>query len=508
MKFFISYSRSVQDKVREIIESLRDDGEDVWWDQDLRAGQDWWGTILSTIESCQVCLFMVSEKSVQSPYCMDELRYALARNRLVLPYVMDGPVTYAIPDDIMKGRIQYETYSGTPSHLKERIRLTCSGVDWGQYKDRYASRPPEPNTGTSNLVDRLDKAISLANEGYFDEAIKGFSNVGQNDYASYGEFCHTWIDKINRYKELADMANRPTMKKLAAPKWEAFVRQYSGDDFFDPLGVKDKLGLKDKSGANGMSAKAYASRAYQRPDHDYDLKIADYTEALRLDPAYVDAYVNRGLSYADKGDHTRAIGDYTEAIRLYPNAATAYVNRALSYAAKGDYDRAIADCTEALRLNPDDADAYNNRGASYEAKRDYARALTDYTEALRLNPDDADAYNNRGVVHAAKQEHDEAIIDYMEAIRLNPHSANAYYNLGISCDAKGEFERARANYTQAIRLEAHADAFYSRGASYHMQGQYENAIADYDQALRLDPTHSNAAKNRQSAIVAKRVRGS
>src|SRR5690606_3620691 len=89
------------------------------------------------------------------------------------------------------------------------------------------------------LVDRLDKAISLANEGYFDEASAGFSDVANNDYDEYGVFCHEWIDKINRYKDLSNLANRPAMKQLAKPKWEKFVQQY-GDEF-DPLDVESKF---------------------------------------------------------------------------------------------------------------------------------------------------------------------------------------------------------------------------------------------------------------------------
>ncbi|NJR12676.1 toll/interleukin-1 receptor domain-containing protein [bacterium] len=248
MKFFVSYSRSVQDKVRQIIETLRGAGEEVWWDQDLRAGQDWWGTILDNIEQCQVCLFIVSEKSVQSPYCMDELRYALARNRLVLPYVIEGLPSYPLPPEIMQGRIQYEPYSGTPDHLIERIRLTCKGIEWAQYKDRYSMRPPEPNTGSQNLVDRLEKAIALANEGLFEAAVTGFNNVAHNDYASYGDFCHQWIDKINRYKEIASLAQHDSMKKLALPKWDAFLRQSAGDGLFDPLGVAVILGTTGAAG--------------------------------------------------------------------------------------------------------------------------------------------------------------------------------------------------------------------------------------------------------------------
>ena len=56
--------------------------------------------------------------------------------------------------------------------------------------------------------------------------------------------------------------------------------------------------------------------------------------------------------YGDKGDYDRAIADYDEAIRLDPRYAVAYYNRGVAYCDKGDYDRAIADYNEAIRLDP------------------------------------------------------------------------------------------------------------------------------------------------------------
>ena len=47
----------------------------------------------------------------------------------------------------------------------------------------------------------------------------------------------------------------------------------------------------------------------------------------------------RGFSHAEKGDHDKAIADFTEAIRLDPKDATAYNNRGASYAEKGDHDK-------------------------------------------------------------------------------------------------------------------------------------------------------------------------
>jgi tetratricopeptide (TPR) repeat protein len=59
----------------------------------------------------------------------------------------------------------------------------------------------------------------------------------------------------------------------------------------------------------------------------------------------------------------RAIADYSEAIRYDPNFAAAYVNRGNTYAAKKDRERAIADYRRALALNPRLQDAQENLAA-------------------------------------------------------------------------------------------------------------------------------------------------
>jgi tetratricopeptide (TPR) repeat protein len=61
---------------------------------------------------------------------------------------------------------------------------------------------------------------------------------------------------------------------------------------------------------------------------------------------------NRGIAYDTKGDHDRAIADYDEAIRVNPKFAFAFNNRGTAYKNKGDPDSAIADYNEAIRLDP------------------------------------------------------------------------------------------------------------------------------------------------------------
>ena len=63
-------------------------------------------------------------------------------------------------------------------------------------------------------------------------------------------------------------------------------------------------------------------------------------------------YYDRGIGYAAKGVADQAIADYSEAISLNPAFALAYLNRGMCYDAKGLRDQAIADYTSAIRSSP------------------------------------------------------------------------------------------------------------------------------------------------------------
>jgi tetratricopeptide (TPR) repeat protein len=101
------------------------------------------------------------------------------------------------------------------------------------------------------------------------------------------------------------------------------------------------------------------------------------------------AYKNRGDTYQRNGDYDRAIAEYNQALRLDPNNEAVYYNRGRAYGLKGDFDRSIADFTQTIRLNPNDADNYAMRGAGYGGKKDHARAIADFEAALRIDPNNA-----------------------------------------------------------------------------------------------------------------------
>ena len=58
------------------------------------------------------------------------------------------------------------------------------------------------------------------------------------------------------------------------------------------------------------------------------------TSIISLDPNNNGAYVNRGIAYRRAGDVDRAIADYDEAIHLNPRAADAFNNRGNAFRAR------------------------------------------------------------------------------------------------------------------------------------------------------------------------------
>jgi tetratricopeptide (TPR) repeat protein len=116
----------------------------------------------------------------------------------------------------------------------------------------------------------------------------------------------------------------------------------------------------------------------------YDQAIADYSEAIRVNPQYVTAYLNRSWAYLDKRDNDKAIADATEALRLDPKAAAGYNNRGAALFAKKQYDRAISDYTEAIRVDPKFGLAYRNRARAYASKGDLERCNADLATAVEL----------------------------------------------------------------------------------------------------------------------------
>ena len=232
---------------------------------------------------------------------------------------------------------------------------------------------------------------------------------------------------------------------------------------------------------------------------DYEAAIADFDQAIRLQPDFVAAYINRGTVKRVLGQYEAAIVDHDQAIRLQPDFAPAYNNRGIAKIALSQYDAAITDFNRAIDLNPDD-EFYYNRGIAKSALSQHDAAITDFNRAIDLNPDYAEAYYSRGAVRSDLDQYDAAIADYDQVIRLQPDYAEAYNNRGTIKGELGQHKAAIEDYDQAIHLNPDlVIAYNNRGIEKSMLSHHDAAIADFNRAIERDPDDALAYYNRGNA---------
>lgn len=85
---FISYSRKNEEFVRQLDESLAQRNRDVWIDwRSIPPTAEWLKEIFASIEAADNFLFVISPDSCASEMCREEVAYAEANHKRLIPVV-------------------------------------------------------------------------------------------------------------------------------------------------------------------------------------------------------------------------------------------------------------------------------------------------------------------------------------------------------------------------------------------------------------------------------------
>ena len=190
----------------------------------------------------------------------------------------------------------------------------------------------------------------------------------------------------------------------------------------------------------GAIYKAYETASKNYPNNKYVLVIqgdllmiprldvqafALYNQALRLDPEFAPAYLNRGIYYEYQKENEKALKDFAKAIELDPKMATAYFRHgAILAVVFKDFEKGIPELDKAIELNPAFNAAYNSRAIAYKFKGDNEKAIADLTKSIEIDPNKPYIYRYRASIYKEIGKKDLAEKDEANAKELESKKSN------------------------------------------------------------------------------------
>jgi hypothetical protein len=143
LRIFLSYAHQDRETVELLHEKLSIAHHNVWFDEELRGGQQWWDEILARIAGSDLVIFVASPDSFRSRACGLEVAYASATNRQIMPIAVRSIDVLDGPDAIQA--IQVVGFANPTDD--DWIRLTAdiaAARRSGALPDPMPTRPPTP----------------------------------------------------------------------------------------------------------------------------------------------------------------------------------------------------------------------------------------------------------------------------------------------------------------------------------------------------------------------------
>jgi tetratricopeptide (TPR) repeat protein len=216
-------------------------------------------------------------------------------------------------------------------------------------------------------------------------------------------------------------------------------------------------------------------------------------------PTDAAGFTRRGEGFLARHLYEQAIADFTQAIQLEPNDPHHYVDRAAARVENRQIFMAMDDLNQALKLKPDTVPALMLRGQLRLVTKDPAAARADFTAALAADPGVqlrvANAYVNAGLF-------EDALTSYDAWIAAHPKAGeDLAAPLAGRCRARAflnrDLDKAAADCSQALKLVPGLPAALdSRALAELRLGQPDKAIADFDQSLKVEPRNAWALYGR------------
>jgi eukaryotic-like serine/threonine-protein kinase len=216
--------------------------------------------------------------------------------------------------------------------------------------------------------------------------------------------------------------------------------------------VKQVDGLTDREKYGIL---AFHARAVEKnPEH----AIGYLKTLLALYPDDSVTHVSLGRTYTEMGRVPDALAEYKEALRIDPRFVLAYANVGGTYLYQmGDVASALPVCQKILELDPANAWAQDCLGLSYFAKGELPQAQAAFEKAVAANPQATISRYRLAHTHRLQGHYPQALETLQQIQKFDPSETSVFYDIGVVYEQMGDRQKTRESFTRYRReVEAHS----------------------------------------------------
>ncbi len=232
---------------------------------------------------------------------------------------------------------------------------------------------------------------------------------------------------------------------------------------------------------------------FSKPE-DIDSAIAEFSQAVKIDPNYALGYAGLGRTYLAgfrqfAKDNTwidQASHNCEKALSLSPDLVEGHVCLGGVYNVAGQYGKAVEEFQRVMKSDPGSEDALRGLADAYTSLGKFAAAEAAYKQAVALRPNYWLAYNWLGQFYFSQNRYADAAQAFLTSTQLAPNNYFGYFNLGATYVAEGIYPEAIQAFNRSIALRPSSDAYSNLGYTYTLMHRNAEAIGAMEQALKLD----------------------
>jgi len=181
-------------------------------------------------------------------------------------------------------------------------------------------------------------------------------------------------------------------------------------------------------------------------NEDYNLAISLLSDIISLDVETnnenFEHYALRAVAYRKIKSFDLSVADFNEAIRINPTEPDLRTEKGVSLFHQKNIKLALVEMNKAVELDPENPYRYSSRAYIKDALKDVQGAIEDYQEAIKLDPKDAIAHNNLGMLEEKKGNLDKAKkhfnqSDELQGVDMKQITDEAVKNGGASIQKAG-----------------------------------------------------------------------